>query len=288
MKSGKSSAVTSIRVALAQIATCPGQIEHNLEKHLAMIQQARSVGAHLVVFPELSLTGYLLGHGVLELALDEDDPHLFPLKEASRDITILLGLPLREHHGGIANAAVLLEGGKIIGIHRKLYLPTYGMFDEGRYFVPGKALSPLPWRFGNLGILICEDAWHPACATILVRAQADLLVIVAGGPSEVGGDEVPLGLKRWHWIVGATAVTTVTPTFFANRCGWEEGIFFSGGSWGVDGRGRVLAGPAHWLEPALVVGEVNLVALRRQRSLAPIPESERLDLWRQAMGDGDA
>lgn len=253
-----------------------------------MIQQAQKVGAHLVVFPELSLTGYLLGHGVLELAMEEDDPRLSPLKEASRDLAVLVGLPLREHHGGIANAAVLLEGGKITGIHRKLYLPTYGMFDEGRYFLPGKALAPLPWHFGNLGVLICEDAWHLACATILVRAQADLLVIVAGGPSEFGEDQVPLGLKRWHWIVGATAVTTVTPTFFANRCGWEEGIFFSGGSWGVDGRGRVLAGPAHWLEPSLVVGDVSLATVWRQRSLAPIPESERLDLWRQAVGNNDA
>jgi predicted amidohydrolase len=278
---GKKPTPSRIQVALAQIATCPGQLTRNLETHLAMIAQAREAGADLVVFPELSLSGYLLGHGVLELAMDPQDPRLAPLKEASRTLSILLGLPLREPHGGIANAAVLLEGGEVVGVHRKLYLPTYGMFDEGRYFVPGRELAPIPSRLGKLGVLICEDAWHPACATILARSGAELLLVVAGGPSEVGGEDIPSGMRRWHWIVGATAITTVTPTFFANRCGWEEGILFSGGSLGLDGRGRTLAGPAPATEPALVLGTVDRVAARRHRTLSPIPGGERLELWRQ-------
>lgn len=268
-------------VALAQIATCPGQWRYNLEAHLRMLALAKEKGAQLVVFPELSLSGYLLGHGVLELAMGPKDPRLQPLLEASHELSILVGLPLREEHGGVGNAALLLEQGHVVGIHRKLYLPTYGMFDEGRYFVPGSNLAPLPSRWGLLGVLICEDAWHPACATMLARAGAEVLLVMAGGPSEVGGDDIPSGMKRWHWIVGATAITMVTPTFFANRCGWEEGILFSGGSLGFDGRGRLLAGPAPACEPALVVGTVDLAAARTHRSLSPIPRAERLELWRQ-------
>lgn len=268
-----------LRVALAQIATCPGQLAYNLEAHLQALEQATEAHADLAVFPELSLSGYLLGHGVLELAMTLDDPRLEPLRQASRQLAILVGLPLREEHGGIANAAVLLEGGEVVGVHRKLYLPTYGMFDEGRYFLPGRSLAPLLWPKAHLGVLICEDAWHPSTASVLVRRGADLLLIVAGGPSEVGNEGAPGGLRRWHWIVGATAITTVTPTFFANRCGWEEGILFSGGSWAVDGRGCTLGGPAPAGEPALVVAEVDLGMARRHRTLAPIPQAERWELW---------
>lgn len=281
MQAGEGKPRSQLTLALAQIATCPGQLQRNLQVHLEMVERACQAGAELVVFPELSLTGYWLGHGVLELALDAKDPRLAPLLHASKNISILLGLPWREAHGGVANAAVLLEGGQVVDLHRKLYLPTYGMFDEGRYFVPGRALAPLSSRLGKLGVLICEDAWHPACATILARAGAELLLVMAGGPSEVGEDPIPAGMKRWHWIVGATAITTVTPTFFANRCGWEEGILFSGGSLGLDGRGQTLAGPASPTQPELVVGTVDLVAARRYRSLSPIPGAERLELWRQ-------
>lgn len=268
-----------VKLALAQIATCPGQLTHNLEAHFWALEQARKAKADIVIFPELSLSGYLLGHGVLELAMDLEDARLQPLRDASREVAILVGLPLREGGGGIANAAVLLDRGEVVGIHRKLYLPTYGMFDEGRYFLPGRSLTPLPWHRAKIGVLICEDAWHPTSASILVRRGAELLVMVAGGPSEIGGDDVPQGLKRWHWIVGATAITTVTPTFFANRCGWEEGILFSGGSWAVDGRGRTLAGPAPACDSAVIVGEVDLATARRHRTLAPIPHAERWELW---------
>jgi predicted amidohydrolase len=270
-------------IALAQIATCPGQLQHNLERHLDMIEQARRARARLLVFPELSLSGYLLAHGVLEHALSLDDPRLEPLRTASRDIALLVGLPLREAHGGISNAAVLFDGGELRGVHRKLYLPTYGMFDEGRYFVPGSRLEPLECALGRFGVLICEDAWHLSSAVILAHAGVDALLVVAGGPTEVDGGDEPAASRRWHWIVGATAVTTVLPVFFANRCGWEEGILFGGCSWAVDGRGGSLAAPAPALAETLVLARYSPVAAARARTLIPIPYAERFDLWRAAV-----
>ncbi len=269
-------------MALAQIATCPGQPRHNLDRHLEQIDRARATGADLVVFPELSLSGYLLAHGVLEQAMTLDDRRLTPLLEASRSISMLAGLPLREPGGGISNAVLLLEDGEVRDVHRKLYLPTYGMFDEGRYFVPGRALRPMASRLGSLGVLICEDAWHLSSSAVLRRAGADVLLVVAGGPTELDLGGEPAGLRRWRWIIGATALATVTPVLFVNRCGWEEGILFGGGSWAVDARGADLAAPAPALDETLIVATLSRTDIAHARTLTPIAEAERFDLWRDA------
>lgn len=277
------SAPDTFPIVLAQIATCPGQLRFNLERHLEMIESARALGARLVVFPELSLSGYLLAHGVLEIALAADAPMLEPLYRASRQLAVLVGVPLREPHGGISNAALLLEDGELRGIHRKLYLPTYGMFDEGRYFIQGPRLEPIECALGRFGVLICEDAWHLTSSVILAQAGADALLVMAGGPTELDDGAEPAGGRRWHWLVGATAITCVRPVFFANRCGWEEGILFGGRSWAVDARGRSLAEPAPPLGDALIVAEFSHRAAAHARTLAPIPYMERLDLWRAAL-----
>lgn len=270
-------------MALAQIATCPGQPRHNLDRHLEQIGHARAAGAHLVVFPELSLSGYLLAHGVLEQAMTLDDRRLMPLLEASRGLSVLVGMPLREVGGGISNAAVLIEDGAVLEVHRKLYLPTYGMFDEGRYFVPGKTLRPITSRLGSLGVLICEDAWHPSSSAVLRRAGADVLLVVAGGPTELDLGGEPAGSRRWRWIIGATALATVTPVLFVNRCGWEEGILFGGGSWAVDGLGADLTAPAPALDESLVVATLSRAGIAHARTLTPLAEAERFDLWRAAL-----
>jgi predicted amidohydrolase len=269
-----------LSVALAQISTCPGQLSHNLERHLDMAARAVAAHADLVVFPELSLSGYLLAHGVAEHSFSLGDPRLAPLVEISRRIALLVGLPLREPEGGISNAALLLEGGEVVGVHRKLYLPTYGMFDEGRYFIPGPTLAPLACSLGRFGVLICEDAWHLSSSAILAQHGVDALLIIAGGPTELDLGGEPAGARRWQWIVGASAITAVTPVFFANRCGWEEGILFGGGSCALDGRGRALADPAPALEEALVVAPLSRAAAAHARTFTPIAYAERFDLWR--------
>ncbi len=275
-------------MAIAQIATCPGQIRHNLDRHCEMSAQASAADADLVLFPELSVSGYLLAHGVHEQALELTDSILDPLKETSRKIAMVVGLPLRLPGGGIANASLLLEGGEVRAVHRKLYLPTYGMFDEGRYFVGGEQLAPLECSLGRFGVLICEDAWHLSSAVLLHRQKVDAFLIVAGGPTELDGSQLPAGTRRWHAIVAATAATLVTPVFFANRCGWEEGVMFGGGSWAVDGRGNGLSAAGPPTEEALLLARFSRAAVRHVRSLTPIPSTERLDLWRAALEARDA
>ncbi len=275
----------TVTVGLAQIATRPGRIRENLERHLEMIELARERGHALVLFPELSVSGYLLAHAVGELALAPDDPRLDPLRRASERMTLVVGLPLREDDGGVSNAALVLEGGEAIAVHRKLYLPTYGMFDEGRFFVPGDRLTVVESRLGRFGILICEDAWHPSNAVLLARRRVDAMLVISGGPAVLGAGPIPESGRRWEWIVGATAVTTVTPVYFANRTGWEEGVLFSGGSHAVDGAGRRLCEP-EYLATGLYEAPFDPEQVQRTRDLLPLVAMEREELWRRELEGG--
>ena len=272
-------------VGLAQIATRPGRITDNLETHRRILDRAGEEGLDAVVFPELSVSGYTLAHAVDALALSEDDDRLRPILDASREMTVVVGLPLRERTGGVSNAALVCEGGEVVAIHRKLYLPTYGMFDEGRFFVPGDSLTTVETRCGRWGILICEDAWHPSTAVMLARRGVDAIVVASGGPAILGPGPTPASGTKWEWIVGATAVTTVTPVLFANRWGWEEGVLFSGGSHAVDGAGRRLCEPVY-LEERLAVAELDLAQVCHTRTLVPLVANEREELWRRELEAG--
>jgi len=119
------------------------------------------------------------------------------------------------------------------------------------------------------------------------RLLSDALLVVAGGPTEIDAHAAPAGTRRWRWIAGAVAVTCVTPVFFANRCGWEEGILFGGGSWAVDAGGRSLAEPAPALDQALVLARLSHEDTAHARTLVPILDAERPDLWRTCLEKTD-
>ena len=151
-----------MKIALAQINPSLGDVKRNLSAHLERIRQARSRKADLVVFPELSLTGYLLHDLVQDVALDLGRAaEIRKLAAASRDLGVLVGVAECTERFQYHNSSLLLEGGKRAFCHRKVYLPTYGMFDEGRYFGAGDRFRVhSSKRLGRLGVLICEDAWH--------------------------------------------------------------------------------------------------------------------------------
>ena len=136
------------RVALAQIAPRLGQLDANVALHLEAIQRARREGAGLVAFPELSLTGYLLRDDVPEVAVTLDDPRLSRLLRASREIDVLVGLVEEAPGHRFHNTAAYLSGGRVLHVHRKVYLPTYGMFDEGRDFAAGDRFRAFVSRRG--------------------------------------------------------------------------------------------------------------------------------------------
>ncbi|HKE02342.1 MAG TPA: nitrilase-related carbon-nitrogen hydrolase, partial [Planctomycetota bacterium] len=160
---------------LAQTAPALGDVARNLDQHLETISAAKREGAQLVVFPELSLTGYFLNDLTDDVALATDDRLLKRLVAASRGLSVAFGFVERARDHRVHNAAAFAENGKLLHVHRKVHLPTYGIFDEGRYLAPGDRFRAFDTSFGRVGVLVCEDAWHLASSWLLFLQDVDVL-----------------------------------------------------------------------------------------------------------------
>jgi len=263
-------------VALAQIEPVLGDPAGNVALHLSWARRALAAGADLLVFPELSLTGYLLQDLVSEVAIPLAAPGLIrPLLNMSRRIAMVVGLveetPTHRYH----NSAVFLEGGRIVHVHRKVYLPTYGMFDEGRYFAAGDRLEAFDTRLGRMGLLICEDFWHPSTALVLAQDGADYLLVISAGPTEGIERRGLVGRSTWRDLAKVTAQMQTLYVAYANRVGFEDGIHFGGGSCLFDPFGEALV-EGGCLDEGLLVSDLDRSALRRARTLVPLLRDERL------------
>jgi len=216
-------------VALCQISPVIADLEKNLAKHLDFIEKARARGADLALFPELSLTGYLLRDAVHEVALRLDDSKLDPLKEASRDISIAFGMVEESEDYLFYNSAIYLEKGQIVGSHRKVYLLTYGMFEEGRFFAPGNKVRAFDTRIGRMGMLICYDMWHAPMPLILAHDGALVILALSASPTRgVGTEEVADNTRVWELLNRFYAKTQGLYVVFSNLAGFEDGINFWG------------------------------------------------------------
>jgi len=270
---------SSLKIGLAQIDCRLGDVDRNAERHLDWIERARQAGVDLLVFPELSLTGYRLLHLTPRVALPAESPVLQRLAEAAGPMRVVVGF-VEEGEGGLHNSAVLLGGGETGrpgALHRKLYLPTYGIFQEERFFRAGKRLAStdLPW--GKAGILICEDLWHPELARRLAAAGARLLIVPSAGPGRIGGAAVPESHEAWETLTRATALLTTCWVLYCNRVGWEEGSFYAGGSHVVRPGGEVIA-RAPFLDEHLLLAEIDLRDSDRLRWRLPLLDDERFDI----------
>jgi predicted amidohydrolase len=227
-----------LSITLAQTNPLLGDIHTNLQTHVALARAAHAEGSDLIVFPELSLSGYFLRDQVFDIALPLDAPELDPIRELSRGISIALGLPERAADGRCYNTLAFFEDGELIGKHRKVHLVSYGMFDETRDFAPGESWTPIKSRLGTFGPLLCEDTWHLDGQYVYGLDAVDVLLVASAGPARgVGGDE-PESTKTWHHILASAAMHTQAYTCWANRVGFEDGIAFGGSSavFGPDGR----------------------------------------------------
>ena len=168
-----------IKLAVAQIDTVLGDLDANLEKHLAQIDDAVQAKADLVVFPELSLTGYALQDLTSAVArpASSEDPIFKPLLEASRNVDVLVGFVELDSRNRFYNSAAYLSQGEILHVHQKVYLPTYGLFDESRFFAWGDSIRAFDTPLGRLGVLICEDFWHASPPYLLWLDGADILLV---------------------------------------------------------------------------------------------------------------
>jgi predicted amidohydrolase len=266
------------RVLVAQIAPILGDVEKNLALHERVAREAIAQAVNLLVFPELSLTGYFLKDQVPSVALTEGAAILDPLRALSRRVAMVVGFVEEGPGHRFHNAAAYLEGGEIRHIHRKVYLPTYGIFDEQRYLAAGGAVRAFETALGRMAILICEDMWHPAAAGIAAWDGAEILICPSASPGRGPGTAHPFqNAGTWERVVRAYGDLFTCYVLYANRVGYEDGACFWGGSEVVAPTGDTVE-KAAYLEEALVVAELDPGALRRARVGNPLLRDERLEL----------
>jgi len=267
---------------LAQIKPKLGCVADNLALIEERIQQAIATGADLVIFPELALTCYFLKDLVPEVARRLDSPEIMRLVELSRQISIAVGFVEETSDYRFYNSALYLEDVAILHLHRKVYLPTYGLFDEQRYMARGEQLRAFDTKFGRMGILICEDMWHLSASYILAMDGATTLVCLSSSPGRgIEGDTLG-SANAWQQLTSTTAMFLNCRVLYCNRVGYEDGVNFWGGSEYVAPSGTSLI-RAKILEEDCVSALVDEGALRRERIFSPMLRDENLFVTMQEL-----
>ena len=229
----------SLRAVLCQVKPRKGNVRANI----AAVREALVPGADISVFPETVLSGYFVEGAALEVALSPDGlvDELGPPPDGC-DGDVVIGFYERGRTSVRNSMAYLTPGDgryEIVHIHRKVFLPTYGIFEEARFVEPGREVHAFATRFGRVGMLICEDLWHSMTPTILALDGADLLLCGCASPAR--GYEAsrsrPANLAEWDRIAARTAKEHGIFVLLAHLAGSEGGKLFAGGStaWGPDG-----------------------------------------------------
>jgi len=279
--------VTKLRIAIAQIAPRLGGLAENLVRHRELIAESRANDAQLVVFPELGLTGYQLQDLASEVAMRLDDPRLAELASTTHGLSAAVSFVEESADHRLFIAAALMEDGEITHVHRKLFLPTYGLFDERRFFAPGDVLRAVPSRLGvGVGIAICEDFWHLGVPELLALDGAQILLNVSSSPGRdlAATNEVGLGTaSSWRTLMRTYAQLTTSFVVFCNRVGVDESISFWGGSEVISPSGEpVFSAPL--FDEGLYLVDVNLADIRRARIGLPLLRDERLEWQARELG----
>lgn len=267
-----------INIALAQIAPYLGDVDKNLEKHILYIEKAKKENADIVIFPELSLTGYSLKDAVYDVAMSTEDPNLKPIIEASQELCVCFGMVELTENMQANNTQVYCENGRIIAKHRKVYLPTYGVFEEKRYFSAGDRFRAFNSSLGRFGMLICEDMWHFSSTMIMAQDGASVIFCSSAGLlRSIPEKDKPHNIQVWENLNRASAHNFTSFFVFCNRVGVEDGLSFWGGSEIVNPDGKVVA-KAPYFEETLISGEIDQKILKHARIHTTLLSDEKLDL----------
>jgi len=261
---------------LAQIDCILGDVDENLRRAKEVMAEAKDKGADLLVFPELSLAGYALEELGNEVAIEAHSKPLISLAEEAGETAVVVGFCEEGRGFHTYNSAAYLEGGSLLHLHRKLYLPNYRIYEERKHYSPGQSMRAFDTRLGRMAMLICNDAWQPFLPFIAVQDGAQVLII----PANSGHYPYPglLDTKEyWRDITRFYARMLESYVIFVNRVGEQQSLVFLGHSHVVDPWGRVVAeGPGH--EEALITVDIDLANVRRRRREVPLVKEARLAL----------
>lgn len=270
-----------LAVGAAQINATLGDVDTNLTHHLDYIAEARSQALELLVFPELSLTGYGLGSRVMEVAMPLEDPRLARLAQACGSMQTVVGFVEEASPGEYYNALAILQDGAIVAVHRKLNLPTYGGLEEGKWFTHGSELTHTEIRPGwSASQLICADLWNPALVHAALLPRPTVLCAPINSASGIVSDDFS-NEQNWALNLRFYAMTYGTPVIMANRFGPENGSHFWGGTRILGPRGEPLAEAD--AGETLIHAELSRTAIARARFELPTHRDADTPLIRELM-----
>ncbi len=263
-----------VNVALAQISCKVGDKKHNINVMKKNIKRAKEKGANLVIFPELSLTGYLNRDLAYELAEPIPGSSINSLEEIAEkeNIHIVFGMPEQSEkaHAVLYNTAVLLGPDGLIGKYRKMHLPTHSVFEEKRYFRLGYEAPVFETEIGKMGLTICYDMFFPEISRLLRLKGSQLIICISASPA--------VRSRFFEVFTAARALENTVFLAYVNLVGVENGLQFWGGSRIIAPDGSILA-KAKYDEEDLVIGTIDYADLERAEAFVPTLRDLRPELF---------
>jgi predicted amidohydrolase len=273
-----------MKIALAQIVPKLGDVDANIDIHLDILEKARRRKAGLVVFPELGLTGYTLKDLVEDVALDPvADLRFRRIVSGTKGLSAVVGFVEESpaEKGLFYNAAAFLADGRLVHVHRKVFLPTFGIFEEAKFFAQGRDFRTFQAPFGRAGLLICRDFLQYGSSYVHYASGAEVIICISAAPGRgvAGGDAFETS-RMWELMGEAVAYFSTAFVIYANRVGSEDGVTFAGGSF-VFGPGGRLVARASSVEDELAVCRIDLDSVRKARRAWLFKRDEKPEaVWR--------
>lgn len=262
------------RIALAQISCRQGNKRENLETIKRNVARAKKENARLVVFPELSLTGYVVRDQVYDLAERIPGPSTRAIERTAKanGMYIIFGMPeiSEKTNSTLHNAAVIAGPEGYIGKYRKMYLPTHSVFEEKRYFRPGYQASVYDTEIGKIGMIICYDIYFPEVTRLMRLDGAQLIVCISASPA--------VRRSYFETLTAARAIENTAFLAYVNLAGIEDGLQFWGGSRLLGPSGTIIA-QAKYDKEDFTVAEVDYNDLRAVEAFVPTLRDLRPELY---------
>jgi len=253
-----------MKIRAVQFAPALGDVERNLEFHLREIDRARRESVELIVFPELSLSGYHLKDIVYDISLTPQHAAFKEISRLSREIDVILGAPWEEPRGIIYNAGLCFSKGELSHRHLKVQLPTHGMFEERMIFKPGGEFRPFALSGHTAGMLVCREILFPIYAYLYYLQHTDLLIGISNSPQRNMAAGGFASLELWESMGYVYSQFFHQNYLFVNRVGFEEGIGFPGGSFFARA-GAGIVQKAKYHDPDFLDCEADPADVRRAR-----------------------
>ncbi len=273
-----------MKVALAQISPRLGDTQSNLKLHQNIAAKAKKENVDLLIFPELSLTGYTLKDLSQEVAIDpQKDTSFKKIKALSQGMSIVFGFVEEGEDGLIYNSSAFLAQGQTLHIHRKVFLPTYGMFEEAKFYAQGKNFRTFTTPFGKAGMMICYDFLHYSASYLLSAGGSGLNIIISAAPGRGATDDQSFTTSSMWELMGKTISRFSSAfVFYCNRVGFEDGKIFAGGSFIYSPGGNLIA-QASYVDEDFLVADIDLEEIKKFRKKWPYKRDDKPEIILEAL-----